>query len=418
MRNKLRAVRWVSSLLAAVLFHTCQLYAAQPSTQASKESLQELQNRIQNLKQELDRTEDAHADARDALKQSEQAISESNRKLMELAKQQKDSTAALDSIRKDKVGLETTISAQKQLLADLFYRQYVNGQQSYLRTLLEQRDPNEMTRDIYYLGYVSRARANLIADLQHNLDHVAQLDTQTESALQKVAELKQAQEKERQELQKQQAERKDVLNKLSAQIKSQRGEISRLQRDEKRLSQLIERLSRIVSKPASKPARKRTQVQESAEPAPKAQAERNETLPTPYAGNGAFASLRGKLHLPVRGELANRFGAARAESGISWKGLFIRAQEGTEVRSVANGRVVFADWLRGFGNLLIVDHGDGYMSLYGNNQTLLKKAGDEVGAGDAIAAVGSSGGIPEAGLYFEMRYQSKPFDPLSWCSLR
>ena len=88
------------------------------------------------------------------------------------------------------------------------------------------------------------------------------------------------------------------------------------------------------------------------------------------------------------------------------------------MRSVANGRVVFADWLRGFGNLLIVDHGDGYMSLYGNNQTLLKKAGDEVSAGDTIAAVGNSGGIPEAGLYFEMRYQSKPFDPLNWCSLR
>ena len=236
---------------------------------------------------------------------------------------------------------------------------------------------------------------------------MAQLNAKTESALKEVAQLKNAQEQERQELQKQQAERKTVLKQLAAQIKSQRGEISRLQRDEKRLSQLVERLARIVPKaPARKPA------------APKQKSQRNEALPEPVPGGGAFAALKGKLRLPVRGELANRFGAAREDSGVSWKGLFIRAAEGEEVRSVANGRVVFADWLRGFGNLLIVDHGDGYMSLYGNNQTLLKKAGDEVTAGDAVAAVGNSGGNPEAGLYFEIRYQSKPFDPLTWCSMR
>jgi len=396
------------------MLHAGHLYAGQPAAQASKESLQELQNRIQDLKQELDRTEDAHADASDALKKSEQAISESNRRLMELAQQQKESAVALSDIRKDRSGVETTIAAQQKLLSDQFYRQYVNGQQSYLRILLEQRDPNAMARDVYYLGYVSRARARLIADLRHNLDHIAQLDAQTQNALQKVAELKTAQEKERQELQKQQAERRDVLKKLSAQIKSQRGEISKLQRDEKRLSQLIERLSRIVSKPTSRKTSPTTEPTAKNKPQP----ERNEALPTPFNGNGAFASLRGKLRLPVRGELANRFGTTREDTGISWKGLFIRAQEGSEVRSVAKGRVVFADWLRGFGNLLIVDHGDGYMSLYGNNQTLLKKAGDEVNAGDTVAAVGNSGGIPEAGLYFEMRYQSKPFDPLSWCSLK
>jgi septal ring factor EnvC (AmiA/AmiB activator) len=120
----------------------------------------------------------------------------------------------------------------------------------------------------------------------------------------------------------------------------------------------------------------------------------------------------------VRGELANHFGAPREDSGISWKGLFIRAQEGGEVRAVAGGRVVFADWLRGFGNLMIVDHGNGYMSLYGNNQALLKRVGDEVRAGDSIAAVGNSGGNQESGLYFELRHLSKPFDPLAWCVVK
>ena len=120
------------------------------------------------------------------------------------------------------------------------------------------------------------------------------------------------------------------------------------------------------------------------------------------------------LRLPVIGELVNRFGSLRPDSGLSWKGLFISARPGREVKAVAGGRVVYADWLRGFGNLLILDHGDGYMSLYGNNESLLKAVGAEVRAGDAIALSGSSGGIPESGLYFEIRHQGRAIDPLDW----
>jgi murein hydrolase activator len=398
------AARLSGALLAAALLIPGLAQAAADS----KQSLQELQSRIENLKQDLDRTEGAHAEATDALKQSEQAISESNRKLHELLQQQKSSVTALNTIRRDRAGLEATIAREQKLLSEQLYQQYLNGQQSYLRALLEQRDPNVIARDFHYFSYIARARARLIENLRKNLGHLAELNAKTESTLQEVAELKIAQEQERQQLQKQQAERKSVLNKLAAQIKSQRGEISKLQRDEKRLSQLVERLARIV--PKSPPRKPAAQQQE--------KTQRNETLPTPSSGDGEFAALKGKLHLPVRGELANRFGAAREESGLSWKGLFIRTRDGEEVRSVASGRVVFADWLRGFGNLLIVDHGDGYMSLYGNNQTLLKKVGDEVTAGTAIAAVGNSGGNPESGLYFEMRHQSKPFDPLAWCVVK
>ena len=120
----------------------------------------------------------------------------------------------------------------------------------------------------------------------------------------------------------------------------------------------------------------------------------------------------------MRGDVTNRFGAARADTGVSWKGLFIKAAEGNEVKTVADGRVVFADWMRGFGNLIIVDHGSGYMSLYGNNQAVLKGVGDEVNAGDSIASVGNSGGNESNGLYYELRRQSKPFDPMSWSVLR
>jgi septal ring factor EnvC (AmiA/AmiB activator) len=138
-------------------------------------------------------------------------------------------------------------------------------------------------------------------------------------------------------------------------------------------------------------------------------------LPEPVpAGTGPFQELKGRLKLPVIGELANRYGSPRADSGLSWKGLFIAAKQGQEVRAIAGGRVVFADWLRGFGNLMILDHGGGYLSLYGNNESLYRQVGDLVKMGDPVAAVGATGGNPETGLYFELRFQGKPLDPLTW----
>ncbi len=127
-----------------------------------------------------------------------------------------------------------------------------------------------------------------------------------------------------------------------------------------------------------------------------------------------FPALKGKLRLPVKGELMNRYGGPREEGGVTWRGLFIRAAVGELVRAVADGRVVYADWLRGFGNLLILDHGGGYMSLYGYNEGLLRRVGEGVKGGDAVAQVGSSGGAQESGLYFELRFDGKPFDPLRW----
>jgi len=128
----------------------------------------------------------------------------------------------------------------------------------------------------------------------------------------------------------------------------------------------------------------------------------------------AFPKMKGKLRLPVTGELANRFGSPREDSTMSWRGLYIRAPQGREIHAVAAGRVVYSDWLRGFGNLLIVDHGSGYMSLYGNAESLFARVGDVVKGGVVIASVGNSGGNAEPGLYFELRYQSKPFDPMTW----
>jgi murein hydrolase activator len=403
MPNKAPAHR-IGALAIVVLLWAFPTPALTASADSPRESLEQLQERIASLKKELESTQEAHSDAADGLKQSELAISEANRNLYKIRQQQKSSRATLQELQQEKTGLEHTIQNQQILLGKQLYQQYLNSRQGYLQIALTQQDPNAIAREMQYYSYIARARVGLIKSLRNNLDRIAKLNEQTAATLEEISNLKLEQEKQRKQLETEKRGRKAVMQKLAAQIKAQRGEISKLRRDEKRLSQLMERLSRIVTAP---PKRSKQQS-----------LRKNEALPTPGLTSINFAALKGKLHLPVRGSIANRFGAAREDSGISWKGLFIKAGEGNEVKSIADGRVVFADWLRGFGNLMIVDHGDGFMSLYGNNQALLRKVGDEVNTGDNIASVGNSGGIQEPGLYFEMRHQSKPFDPLDWCVVK
>ncbi|HZV98360.1 MAG TPA: peptidoglycan DD-metalloendopeptidase family protein [Methylophilaceae bacterium] len=408
----------VTALLLACLvsLHTHAANKSAPSKEESKAALSDLHERIEALKKELDSSKEAHAEAADELKKSERAISEANLKLFELNQQHKQNSNTLQTLQQQKSELEATLQQQRQLLGAQLYQQYLNGQQSYIQVLLQQQDPGAIARQLHYFSYVSRARAELIQAMQANLGKVAKLNDQTASTLTEIAELKAQQEQERRELQSQKKERNKVLSQLSAKISAQRGEIDKLKRDEKRLSQLVEKLSRITRNiPPRRPSQKSTPGDKPGSDKPIA---RNEALPSSDLDGSNFPALKGKLNLPVRGDLANRFGATREDTGISWKGLFIRSSEGNEVKSVASGRVVFADWLRGFGNLLIIDHGDGYMSLYGNNQSLLRKVGEMVKGGDTVAAVGNSGGNEASGLYYELRYQSKPFDPLSWSVIR
>jgi len=422
----------VMAMAFVVLMLNCAAQAqAANKVEKSKEALSDIHERIESLKKELNIAQEAHADATDALKASEKSISETNRKLYELNQQHQQNRSKLENLQEQKSGIESTLQEQKQLLGSQLYQQYLHGQQSYIQVVLQQQDPGAMARQLQYFSYVSKARAQLIEAMQTNLGKIVRLNNETAQALKEISELKVAQEAERRELQAQKDERSKVLKKLASQINAQRGEIDKLKRDEKNLSQLVEKLVRAAQQKLAKqqaqqkqqskqnkstknntiPAEQNNTPNQSQTGQPLA---RNDTLPTNAFDGGNFAALRGKLNLPVRGDITNRFGATREDTGVSWKGLFIKSSEGSEVKSVASGRVVFADWMRGFGNLLIIDHGDGYMSLYGNNQALLRKVGDTVKGGDTVAAVGNSGGNEASGLYYELRKQSKPFDPMSW----
>lgn len=403
----------MAALMTALLLHA-PLVLAEKKPAQPKQALSDLHQRLESLKKELDHSQEAHKDAADALKESEQAISEANKKLYEINQRQQKNKRNLTRLEADAFSTNQLLSQQQKLLSGQLYQQYSHGQPSYLQMILQNERPSEIARDIHYFSYIAKARTELIQKMQGNLAKLTKLNEETAAVLKEVDALKQKQVNERQTLQREKQEKSKVVKSLSQQIATQRGEIKKLKRDEKRLSQLVKRLAKII--PAN-PKTKSTKNSSANNKQTKQIIANNNVVPSDEFAGANFAALKGKLRLPVRGDVTNRFGASREDSGVSWKGLFIKANEGAEVKSVASGRVVFADWLRGFGNLVIVDHGDGYMSLYGNNQAILKQAGEIVRGGDAIASVGNSGGNEANGVYYELRLQSRPFDPLSWSSL-
>ncbi|WP_414684473.1 murein hydrolase activator EnvC family protein [Methylotenera sp.] len=418
MRQRIIQTTSIWTLMLSLLFNASWCYAEKKSEQP-KQALNELQQQLEALKKELDQAQEEHKDAADALKESEVAISGADKKLHEISKQQVDNKKELAKLDAESKSTNQALSQEQKLLSGQLYQQYIHGQQSYVQMILQSEHPNEVARDLHYFSYVAKARADLINKMQNNLNKIKRLNELTASKLQEITDLKQKQLNEKRILEAQKKEKSKVVNSLSQQIAEQRGQIKKLSRDEKRLSQLVSRLAKIIpkNKPVSKPASTK-QASPAIKNTPSSNiALNNDNLPSDNFAGANFSALKGKLRLPVRGTVSNRFGSARQDSGVSWKGLFIKASEGAEVKAVATGRVVFADWLRGFGNLIIIDHGDGYMSLYGNNQSVLKQAGEMVKSGDTIASVGNTGGNESNGLYYELRNQSRPFDPMTWSSV-
>lgn len=383
-------------------------FAANKSKEAKKD-ISGIQKKIKSIKQKLNKTKEKQNDVADALKKSETAISIANKELYKIKAEQGQIEVKLNQLKNQSLTINEHLSLQQKQLGKLLYQQYAQGGQSYTKLILQSKNPSQISRNLKYQSYITKAHTKLIDDMQQNLNEIKNLDIKTANALEKVAQLKTQQETERETLEKQKAEKALVLKKLSKEIAAQRGQIKKLKRDEKRLSQLVNKLARIAKQKKTKKTKKKKPS--------KAIANNKQTPDNRYAGR-KFSSLKGKLKLPVKGQVMNRFGRKRKDSGVKWKGLFIRAKEGASVKSVATGRVVFAEWMRGFGNLVIVDHGSGYMSLYGNNQTILKGVGETVKGGDTIAAVGNTGGNKSNGLYYELRKKSIPFDPLKWSSTR
>lgn len=394
------------ALIAAAWTPLASGAASPAKTQEEARAQQrELRERISVMQKKLAAAEETKTEASDALRESEQAISEANRELRELTRQSRESNAKLGTLRKSSQDTGNSLRAQQDLLGRMLRQQYLQGQSDALRLALNREDPNEMARQLHYLAHIARARAQLVDGLRSNLREIDRLKAEIAEEAAAIARIAAEQTTQKKRLEQEKRARAGVLLKVSRDIRSQQREMRAMQANENRLTRLVDQLAKlVVRKPATTTNNR---------PRP-----RTEAVPSSRNDNSPFAALRGKLALPVRGELGSRFGSPRNDGGVTWKGLFIAARPGDDVRAVADGRVVYADWLRGFGNLMIVDHGDSYMTLYANAEALLKQVGDVIRGGETVATVGNSGGNAESGLYFEMRHEGRPFDPLNWVKLR
>lgn len=345
------------------------------------------------MSQKLEQKEGVRREARDALRDSERAISQANRRLARLAAEERALRSSAGRIDERRREAQRRLAAQRGALERMLAARAAAPGPDALRVALSGDDPAAIPRQIHYAGYVSQAAATRLAAYRGGLDDLERLGRDAEARRNRLRAVEQESRADRAKLVAERRARKAVLERVALEVRAGRREMKVLRADEARMAQLLEEIGRVFA---------------SVEREPESQ---------PAARRVAFSSLRGKLALPVRGELTGRFGAPRG-AGIEAKGVFIRAPEGRPVKAIAAGQVVFADWMRGFGNLMIVDHGEAYLSIYANNESLLKQVGENVTAGEAVATTGSSGGNEETGLYFEMRHLGRAFDPLRWVRLK
>ncbi|MDB5962058.1 MAG: protease [Massilia sp.] len=471
-------VRTIALLTLALLACNASGAPAKPTERSKQKAALEasragIVQKLQALKKDISKTESEKESAADTLAASEEAISDANRALRDLAGEQEDTNSKIRELDAAGVKLAATIDAQKKQLAKLLRQHYVAGNEDRIKLLLSGDNPNRINRDLQLMAYLSQAQAKLLDSLRGNLAAVETNKEAAQNARDELVEIAEEQQQKKAELEKEKGRRAELLRSLSTQLTAQRKEVGNLQRDEQRMSALVDNLSRLIKqqaeaaaaeqrrqaalaaarakaaeqarmlaearrkaererlareaakprpqgKPADKPLFKPDpidndeppKVAQKPEPKPEPAVKPADVALAPAAPDGAFASLKGQMRSPVAGKLAARFGAKRGEA--TWKGVFIQAAEGADVHAVAGGRVVWANWMRGFGNLIIVDHGGQYLSIYGNNQSLLKQAGQVVKAGETIASAGNTGGREESGLYFELRHLGQAFDPSSW----
>jgi septal ring factor EnvC (AmiA/AmiB activator) len=454
--------------------------AAKPTERSKQKAAAEatragIQQKLSTLKRDISRTESEKEDAADTLAESEEAISDANRALRDLAAEQGGTNAKLRELEAAQLKLAATIAAQKKQLAKLLREHYMAGNEDRIKLLLSGDNPNRINRDLQLMAYVSQAQARLLASLRTNLAAVETNREQTQNAKDELEEIAAEQQQQKAVLEKEKVRRAALLGSLSSRLAVQRKEAGNLERDEQRMAGLVDKLTRLIQEQAEaaaaeqrrlavvaaarakaeaeaqalaaarKKAERERLAREAAKPKPKpkpgepkpafkpdpidadepkvvakpvtpqpdpAAARPADIALAPTGTDGAFASLRGQLRPPVAGRVTAKFGAKR--EGVTWKGVFIKAAAGAEVSAMADGRVVHAGWQRGFGNLIVISHGTNYLAVYANNETLLKSVGAAVKAGDPIATVGNTGGNEESGLYFEIRHMAKPLDPASW----
>lgn len=389
--HPLRAVRWI--LLAMSLPMAWQVPAnaaayTEQDRQLRAAELERLQAQIRSLTRKRNEVRSRYDEIQRELRLTEQAISETVRELRKLDQQLGEQRKELARLKRQQQELRRQLATQRDLLARQVRAAYMIGRQEYLKLLLNQQDPATLGRAMTYYRYFNAARLARIGEVNQTLEELAQVTENITAKTRTLKELRATRLARKADLESTFKRRQTVVASLAREIKSREQQLGRLQQDERHLQELLQTIETALPDDLTAP------------------------------GSQSFASLRGKLGWPVKGRVRNLFGRSRYQGRLKWNGVMIDARAGNTVRAVARGRVAYADWLRGYGLLIIIDHGDGYMSLYGHNQSLYKEVGDWVEANEAIAGVGDSGGQSSTGLYFEIRHNGKPSNPAKWCSRR
>ncbi|MGJ8688418.1 MAG: murein hydrolase activator EnvC family protein [Gammaproteobacteria bacterium] len=378
-------MKWPLILVVAL----CVLWVGNPANSAQEappeEQLEQLNAAIASIESWLNSASNNRSTLENELRITTQQIESTN---LDITRNRTAITALEEqrntlSARRD--ALEEEKSVQQDLIQQALRASYISGQESYLKLLLNQEDPSLSARMLRYFSDFNQERMERIALFRETLSELASTSKQLDSNAQELTTRQSALEAQRASLNDDSQHREELLNALKDDIAARSGELQQLSEDREHLESLIEQIQEAIA-----------------------------SIPAPDQIT-PFAQAKGNLPWPVAGAPLNRFGAAYSDGNLHRQGIVLSAEQGSAVRAVHPGRVVFADWLRGSGLLVVVDHGDGYLSLYAQNQSLVKGKGDWVNRGEALATAGANGGTGQAGVYFEIRHNGQALDPAQWC---
>jgi len=372
-----------NGLLALVLlFASTAIQAA--TERESKQQLDKLRERMEQVEKALSLTQLSETKEEKQLKNLDKRLGKSVKKLRALNSRLNGTKREIAKLQAEKTTLKEGITKQKTLLAEQLRSAYIMGKQQRVKMLLNQQQADRMSRVMQYYDYFNQARLDSVKRLNADIEQLGQVENSLLSSQRALTSFVSAKQSENKKLLASKKQRKQVLLSLRDKINSASQQLMELKANEKRLTNLLASIRQAIN-----------------------------DIPVANQQSKPFNKLKGKMHWPINGRIRHRFGSAR-KSG-RYDGVVIAASEGTSIRSISHGRVVYAEWLRGYGLLIIVDHGSHYLSLYAFNEGLYKEVGDWVNAGETIATVGLSGGQSQAGLYFSIRKNGKPVNPIHWC---
>ena len=372
-----------TTLLFALGF-PCAVVAEQELDKAQAESrLDRVTQAIGELREQLEESRSDHRKEQGQLQEVDLAIQQADLDFRALEQQRKEHLLELEVLKRQREDYLTSLDARMAQLSEQVRSSYRMSSQSRIKLVLNQDDPVRLGRMLAYYDYLNRAQVEKISGLREALTTLDGMQQSIDRELLRVENVQNEQRAVLNELNQQREERNALLAQLSSQINSEESRLQELEQNRRDLEALLERLSDVLA-----------------------------DIPADLGSRVGIAKQKGRLPLPVKGPVRHAYGQRRA-GGFHWQGWLIGAETGTEVIAVAYGRVAFADWLRGYGLLMIIDHGQGYLSLYGNNESLLREAGAWVEPGETISVVGSNPGSDQ-GLYFELRKDGKAVDPAAW----